>query len=97
MKKIFQSNRNKTKNFQSLSFLLILIGFIIGNSFGINFYFINWNIVSIFLVPFLLEIGNYLKTKIFTNKNFKLNLNFFDYFKRGFLLGIFMEAFKVGS
>ena len=96
MKKIFQKKLNTKKDFQAFSFLLLLLGFICGNLFGINFYFIKWNIFSIFFVPFLLEVGNFFQTKL-KNNNFKIKLLFFDYLKRGFLLGIFIEAFKVGS
>ena len=106
MKNFLQKNLNSKKEFQAFSFLLLLIGFISGNLFGINFYFIKWNIFSIFLVPLLLEMGNFFQNKIkkdisnnkkLKNNKFKMKFLFFDYLKRGFLLGIFIEAFKVGS
>lgn len=106
MKKFLKKKLNIKKEFQAFSFLLLLIGFVCGNLFGINFYFIKWNFFSIFFVPFLLEVVNFVqkelkkniaKNKQLKNCNLKLKLLFFDYLKRGFLLGIFVEAFKVGS
>lgn len=96
MLKILQKKKNYKKKIQTFSFLLLLIGFIFGNLFGLNFHFIKWNIFSIFVVSFLLEIGNFFQNR---SKNCKLYSKFliFNYFKRGFLLGIFIEAFKVGS
>ena len=121
IKLILQNNTENKKNFNSISLLFLLTSFIFANLFGINFYFINWNIFSIFLVPILLELVNFFSTRLKNNfknlslkptpsqkieKNFNI-LNFqklsqfiiyfFDYLKRGFLLGIFLEAFKVGS
>ena len=96
------------KKIEPLSFLFLLLSFLFGNLFGINFSFINWNIFYIFLILFVLEIGNfftlkvkqnYISKKLFSLKESKTRIKFelFNYIKRGFLLGIFVEAFKVGS
>lgn len=101
------------KTFNSFSLFFLLVGFILGNLFGINFYFIKWNIFSIFLVPILLELTNFVLfslkknttnvyfskkhlTKKVDNKK-KINFSILQILKKGFLLGIFIEAFKVGS
>ena len=101
-------NKNFEKKIEPLSFLFLLLSFLFGNLFGINFSFINWNIFYIFLILFVLEIGNfftlkvkqnYISKKLFSLKESKTRIKFelFNYIKRGFLLGIFVEAFKVGS
>ena len=106
-------------------FLLLLIGFIYGNLFAINFSNTNWNFFLIFFIVFFLELLNkflYLNFLNFAKQEFnyfyenfifkdslKKNTNLMtkNYFvniflvintiKRGFLLGFFLEAFKVGS
>ena len=103
-------NKNFEKKIEPLSFLFLLLSFLFGNLFGINFSFINWNICYIFLIPFVLEIGNFFALKVKQNQNHiskklfslkesktKIKFELFNYIKRGFLLGIFVEAFKVGS
>lgn len=113
---MLKNSSKKKKNLKSLSLLFLLISFIFANLFGLNFHFIKWNIFSIFFLSMLLEVGNFLSTRLKKKSKFLfLNLNsrqkkeknfqflsqlissFFDYLKRGFLLGIFLEAFKVGS
>jgi hypothetical protein len=111
LRKFFiNKNQEKKKIITSFSLLLFLTGFILGNLFGINFYFIKWNTFSIFLVPGFLELGNFLSNRLnneysnFKNEEWNQNsksklfqIKLFDSIKRGFLLGIFIEAFKVGS
>jgi Protein of unknown function (DUF565) len=100
-KNLFKIN---LENF-SLFILLILTAFIFGNFFGLYskstpniFYFI-------LIANFLLEIISFWHYSQYLNlillQNFKSPYNFFfkilNSIKRGFLIGIFVEAFKVGS
>ena len=97
------------KNFSQISSLLfsILIAFIFGNLFGITskitnpFVFILGTIILLEIINFL-KFSNKLKTKVShkkTNlmKSDKRINTLLNAVKRGFLIGIFVEAFKVGS
>jgi hypothetical protein len=81
-------------------FLILLIGFVYGNLFVINYSTANWNFLLIFFIIFFVELVNksnyFIFFKKYTENNFFL-FNFINTSKRGFLLGIFVEAFKVGS
>lgn len=135
MKKGKQLNLKKVNRKSSGKLLILLISFLFGNLFGINFSGINWNFCLIFFIVLFFEclnffisrnfkqfvtktlktLGQYFQLKeknqlaIPQNKFFFTNsptLNFtgiqtiknvLESFRRGFFLGIFVEAFKVGS
>lgn len=89
------------KQIKSLDILIILAAFLYGNLFAIQNSPLNWSFTLIFFIVFVLEFLS--KTFYFLEHN-KYNKNFFSYpciitntLKRGFLLGFFLEAFKVGS
>jgi len=77
--------------------LFLLIGFVLGNFFGI----LTTNCFSDFPIFFsilIIELISFLKYNIaFQIPNQKLFLSLLNFFKNGFLIGIFLEAFKVGS
>jgi len=84
------------KNLKNLSWFIFLIflAFIFGNLFGISTK--NLNLACLFLFLILIEFISYLKySKNFVKENFMTNT--LNVVKRGFLIGIFIEAFKVGS
>lgn len=93
----------KLKN-NFLSFLILLfLGFFCGNLFGTFVDSIRkLNIADIFLIFLLLlfnEIVNF-NAYSYHKKNKASNskkINFLNSFKIGFLLGIFIDSFKVGS
>jgi hypothetical protein len=98
-RKVFKINLEHISLFISL----ILTSFICGNFFGIcsksapNIFYI------ILITNFILEVisfCNYSPYSIFSQQ-FIIRYNFFlkllNSIKRGFLIGIFVEAFKVGS
>ena len=105
LKQLLQQN----KKFEAIHLYFLISGFILGNLFGINSNLIFWNGFCIFAVVLVLEIINGLNSKFFLTekKIFKedslyvIQKNTFIFYlnlmKRGFLLGIFLEAFKVGS
>ena len=97
------------KNFSQISSLLfsILIAFICGNIFGITskiinpFIFILGTIIFLEIINFL-KFSNKLKTKVIHKKTHFMKSDkrintLLNAAKRGFLIGIFVEAFKVGS
>ena len=79
--------------------VIFILSFLFGNIFGLNCQkiLINDPGILFFFVPILLEIVNYFA------RNFKQKYNqlkFYSIFvslRRGFLLGVFIEALKVGS
>ena len=95
----FKAFINETKEekikFQEINFFFILFSFLLGNLFGINSKLIFWDTISLFLIPIILELINSINSK----KIIKIDglLVVLNSIKRGFLLGIFLEAFKVGS
>lgn len=100
-----QNFKNKPK-FKAVSFLFLLMSLIFGNLFGINLSNFNWNLLSLFLVPLVLESGNLVMMTLKKTEKGRANqqpllnqffINIFPSIKRGFLIGIFIEAFKVGS
>lgn len=90
--------QNFKKNINILLFI-ILLSFLLGNIFGLNSenLLLNFPGVVFFLFPVLLETLNFfsffLKQKDQKKKLYLILISF----RRGFLLGIFIEAFKVGS
>jgi len=99
----FQKNTIIKRNLaqSSLLTLTLLIAFFCGNFFGIYSKKSIAPFIFIFLTLIILEIVSFLK--------FQKKINFFQKFfsdwiltllnslKRGFLIGILIEAFKVGS
>jgi len=81
----------------SLSISIILffffIFFCIGNFFGLTIKTTQYQIQYLFIILLVSELISYLNLK-FQNSKFFYYLNIC---KRGFLIGIFVEAFKVGS
>jgi hypothetical protein len=102
MDKIVTLNKKINKNIKKLSFFsfLLLLSFVCGNLFGMYLKEIENFYLSIFINLLLMECISFLKY----SKKIKFSLteeNFFvkslNVLKRGFLIGIFIEAFKVGS
>lgn len=104
LKKLLFKFQYEKINFFSL--FLLVCSFTLGNLIGIISKKINYNIFSILFFNIIIEIINYLcyssnninllftNIVILKNKKAKALLNIF---KRGLLLGIFVEAFKLGS
>nr|YP_009478322.1 conserved protein Ycf20 [Prototheca cutis]BBD20229.1 conserved protein Ycf20 [Prototheca cutis] len=101
--------KNLLVNFQYekinfFSLFLLVCSFTLGNLIGIISKKINYNIFTIFFFNIIIEFINYLCyssntleslfNKIPIRGKIKILLNIF---KRGLLLGIFVEAFKLGS
>lgn len=87
-----------TKNINFLMFFL-LISFIAGNIFGLNskFLLINSPGILFFVYPLIFELCSFILSflkKKNSSKNLYLTL---ISIRRGFFLGICIEAFKVGS
>ena len=89
-----------------LSFLILLfIGFFFGNLFGTVVDSIRkFNIADSFLIFIILLFNEFINFNIYSRykseRNTKIrpkNLSFLNAFKVGFLLGIFIDSFKVGS
>ena len=102
MDKIVILNLNIKENIKKLSFFtfLLLISFIYGNIFGIYLKEIENFYLNIFIIVILIEVISFLKyskkSKFYLIEN-SLSLKSLNVLKRGFLIGIFVEAFKVGS
>lgn len=86
------------------SFFFLLCGFIFGNLIGIYSTKICYNETTLILFNIVLEMLNFLCYSLLhlTNKNnISININkiknLINIIKRGLLLGIFVEAFKLGS
>jgi cytochrome c biogenesis protein CcdA len=95
----------KLKN-NFLSFLFLLFtGFFFGNLFGTFVDSIRrLNIADSVLIFLLLLFNEFLNFLIYSNYKKKIDIgtkskkiNFLNAFKIGFLLGIFIDSFKVGS
>ena len=85
---------------QPFDFFLLLAGFLYGNLFVITFSQFNWGIFLIFLIVLGVEFINkslYFSSTILKNKKKNSLELLVNTSKRGFLLGFFIEAFKVGS
>ena len=94
----------------ALDILILFFSFIYGNLLIVNSNFLIWNIVSIFKLILIFELFTWLfltfsskEEKVKTAKKqfffYKWNIwaSALSLIKRGLLLGIFIEAFKVGS
>ena len=96
IKQLFQLHLKKNIN---VLIFFIFSSFLLGNIFGLNSKFLLFQSPEIFLffVPLLIEILNLLTYNFqqkFSNKIFLLVMTSI---RRGFFLGIFIEAFKLGS
>jgi len=100
-KAFLKETKEEKIKFQGINFFFILFSFLLGNLFGINSKLIFWNGISLFFIPMVLELINSINSKnlVNTKKTAKIDalLIVLNSIKRGFLLGIFLEAFKVGS
>ena len=96
----FLKIKKLVKKINVFDFLILLIAFVYGNLFAINYSTANWDFLLIFFIIFFVELVNLSNYFIFF-KNYRENnffvFNFINTIRRGFLLGIFVEAFKVGS
>ena len=94
-------SRNRESFF--LTFFVLLCSFYGGTLFGILTKMFFKNKILIFSIPWLLEFINcyYFKKTIKVEKNKEkaqdLSTILLNALKRGFLLGIFVDAFRVGS
>jgi hypothetical protein len=81
----------------SISFVFIFVSFSLGNLFGIFSKKIENSFFIIFLMNFWLEFFCFIiySQKIPDNKI--IRKRYLNLIKQGFLIGIFVEAFKVGS
>ena len=99
---VIQVIQTNFKNF-SLWIFLLFFAFSCGNIFGMytkninNFYlYILSNLIIVEIISFLKYSRKFqLYEKYISNNNFLTKS--FNTLKRGFLIGIFVEAFKVGS
>ena len=88
-----------------LSFLVLLfMGFFFGNLFGTIVESIRqFNVADSLLIFLLILLNEFINFNIYShykkrNTTIKIKkLNFLNAFKIGFLLGIFIDSFKVGS
>jgi hypothetical protein len=90
--------QNVKKNSTLLVFILLL-SFLIGNIFGLNSenLLLSCPGVVFFIFPVVLEALNSFSCFLKQNYEKKKFYSILISFRRGFLLGIFIEAFKVGS
>lgn len=72
---------------------LFFIFFSIGNFFGLMIKTTSYQIQYLFIILLISELISYLNLKFQTSTFFY----YLNICKRGFLIGIFVEAFKVGS
>jgi FtsH-binding integral membrane protein len=95
-----QINNLQYYKLKFFSFFFLLCGFIFGNLIGIYSKKICYNETTLVLFNIVLEMLNFLCYSLLhlTNKN-NINKikNLINIIKRGLLLGIFVEAFKLGS
>ena len=100
-KAFFKEIKEEKIKFQGINFFFILFSFLLGNLVGINSKLIFWNGISLFLIPIILELINSINSKnlVNTKKIVKIDglVIVLNSIKHGFLIGIFLEAFKVGS
>ena len=87
---------------QPTDFFILLGAFVYGNIFALQSSKLNWGFIVIFCVVFLLEYIN--KSLYYSFRSLETRKQRVPYYiigtnlvKRGFLLGFFLEAFKVGS
>jgi hypothetical protein len=89
------------KNTNVLVFF-VLFSFLFGNLFGLNsqIILINSSGFLFFIFPLIIEILNFLifclKKQNYNTHSYNTCLIFIS-IRRGFFLGIFLEAFKLGS
>ena len=99
-KRIFNSLKNiKKPPGKSLSGLVIaiLVAFACGNMFGMYTKTITHPELIICSSIFVVELISFFKYSLLFRKNEILFLFLLNAIKRGFLIGLFVEAFKLGS
>jgi len=107
---VVNMNKKLLKNINSFDFFLLLCAFVYGNMFSIQCSKLNWGFFVIFGIVFFIETLEKVFYLVFNSnkKTSSRTITYFSFFgispfflvttmKRGFLLGIFLEAFKVGS
>jgi len=77
----------------SIILLFFLVFFCVGNFFGLMIKTTQYQIQCLFIILLISELISYLNLKFRNSKIFY----YLNICKRGFLIGIFVEAFKVGS
>ena len=77
----------------SIILSLFFIFFGIGNFFGLLIKTTSYQIQYLFVILLLSEVISYFNVRLQNSKIFY----YLNICKRGFLIGIFVEAFKVGS
>ena len=92
----FFSIKNKEEKFKNISLLVLCIfsSFFCGNYFGIYSKILENSFLFITLNIFVVEIINFV---IYSKLDKILVKVLLIALKRGFLIGIFVEAYKVGS
>lgn len=100
LKKNTKNNKNTNIRFIFSVVLCILTAFVCGNVFGISTKYLGdtkglsfFTICGIEFISFL-KYSKYFRTRVFKNNYYLFYINSL---KRGFLIGLFIEAFKVGS
>jgi hypothetical protein len=99
-KRIFDSLKNiKNPPAKRLSELIIaiLVAFACGNMFGMYTKTIAYPEFIICSSIFIVELISFLKYSLMFGKNESLFFFLLNAIKRGFLIGLFVEAFKLGS
>jgi len=99
-KRIFESLKNiKKPPAKRLSGLIIaiLVAFACGNMFGMYTKTITYPELIICSSILIVELSSFLKYSLLFRKNESLFFFLLNAIKRGFLIGLFVEAFKLGS
>ena len=101
MLKIQKMTKTLLNEIHSFDFFILLYGFLYGNIFAIQYSTMKWGLFFIFGVVFFLEMIQRVLYLLLYRKSPKQRFPFSFFLvntlKRGFLLGFFVEAFKVGS
>lgn len=98
---IMNKIKTRVSEIQPFDFFILVYAFLYGNIFAVQYSTMPWGGLLIFGIVFFLEIsqrGLYLLSALNSQKRFlRFSFFFLNTLKRGFLLGFFVEAFKVGS
>ena len=97
IKAFFRKNSTEGIKKIPMGLVLVFFSFTFGNFFGLGFKLLNWSAKSL-LVPLICVeiISFFMYSKVLGSQKFLLTKNL-NFIKFGFLIGIFVEAFKVGS
>nr|YP_009106824.1 hypothetical chloroplast RF20 [Marvania geminata]AIT95712.1 hypothetical chloroplast RF20 [Marvania geminata] len=97
IKAFFRKNSPESIKKIPTGLALIFLSFTFGNFFGLGFKLLNWPAKSLFVPLIFVEIISFfMYSKALGPQKFLLTKNL-NFIKFGFLIGIFVEAFKVGS